>query len=289
MAEILLAWVLGFKHGLDADHLALIDNLSRLLRARSPRTARYAGLLFSLGHGLALTLACVLIAGFGKSAQMQLPAWLDGSGAVFAASALLVVALLNLSSLLRRGTRLDIRAPLWIKRLHPALAALGVMALGISFALSLDTLTQASVFAGLSQNSQQTLFRAASLGATFAFGMIFADTLNGLFVSSLLDRLGKRADRGSNPHSQVHANHHMETRQEDNKALQFLTWSLSCLSILVALLALARLSHRDISQALQGHDLYLGLAVILWVFGSYLVAAGISFLPAKRSRQADRA
>jgi high-affinity nickel-transport protein len=46
-----LAFVLGARHGFDADHLATIDGLTRGSAHTHPRLARSAGLLFSLGHG----------------------------------------------------------------------------------------------------------------------------------------------------------------------------------------------------------------------------------------------
>ena len=46
-----LAFVLGVKHGFDADHLATVDGITRCNCTLRPRLARYAGVLFSLGHG----------------------------------------------------------------------------------------------------------------------------------------------------------------------------------------------------------------------------------------------
>ena len=45
-----LVFLLGMRHGFDADHLATINGLTRLgSQSRSP-FARYGGVLFSLGH-----------------------------------------------------------------------------------------------------------------------------------------------------------------------------------------------------------------------------------------------
>ena len=44
-----LAWILGLSHGLDADHLAAIDNTTRkLMQEKKPST--FTGTFFSLGH-----------------------------------------------------------------------------------------------------------------------------------------------------------------------------------------------------------------------------------------------
>ena len=51
-----LAYVLGLRHAVDADHIAAIDNVVRKLMQEGKRPFS-AGLFFSLGHSLAITLA----------------------------------------------------------------------------------------------------------------------------------------------------------------------------------------------------------------------------------------
>jgi high-affinity nickel-transport protein len=43
-----LAFVLGARHGFDADHLATIDGLTRYNARTNPALARFCGALFSL-------------------------------------------------------------------------------------------------------------------------------------------------------------------------------------------------------------------------------------------------
>ena len=57
-----LVFVLGLKHGLDPDHLAAIDGLTRFNAQRRPRLSRWSGLLFSAGHGVVVTLVAVVVA-----------------------------------------------------------------------------------------------------------------------------------------------------------------------------------------------------------------------------------
>jgi high-affinity nickel-transport protein len=52
-----LAVALGLRHGVDPDHLAAIDGLSRL------RPSRWNGVFFALGHGAIVTLLAVGIGG----------------------------------------------------------------------------------------------------------------------------------------------------------------------------------------------------------------------------------
>ncbi len=59
IALLALVFVLGAKHGLDADHLATIDGLTRHNLRIAPARARWCGSLFSLGHGAIVMLLAV--------------------------------------------------------------------------------------------------------------------------------------------------------------------------------------------------------------------------------------
>ena len=88
-----LAWVLGLSHGLDADHLAAIDNTTRkLMQEKKPST--FTGTFFSLGHSLA-----VFILGFGlilaaKYLTSFIPT-LSVIGTLVSAVFLYIIAILN--------------------------------------------------------------------------------------------------------------------------------------------------------------------------------------------------
>src|SRR5580698_9870246 len=56
-ALLTLAVALGLRHGVDPDHLAAIDGLSRL------RPSRWNGVAFAIGHGAIVTLLAVGIGG----------------------------------------------------------------------------------------------------------------------------------------------------------------------------------------------------------------------------------
>lgn len=57
----LLAWTLGLRHGLDADHICAIDNATRQMVALG-RTPLTCGLWFSLGHSTIVIVVNVAIA-----------------------------------------------------------------------------------------------------------------------------------------------------------------------------------------------------------------------------------
>jgi high-affinity nickel-transport protein len=149
LSLLVLTFVLGMKHGFDADHLATIDGLTRHNSRANPAMARYCGTLFSLGHGavvVAIALGVSALAG-----HWEVPEWFGTLGAVISIAFLFALGSLNLAAVLQAEPH-EVVQPVGLKgRLlghlrhagHPLLVA-GVGAL---FALSFDTLSQAAFFA----------------------------------------------------------------------------------------------------------------------------------------------
>ena len=50
-----LIFLLGLRHGLDPDHIAIIDGISMRLTQQKNKLAPWVGTLFALGHGLVIT------------------------------------------------------------------------------------------------------------------------------------------------------------------------------------------------------------------------------------------
>src|SRR5215472_552358 len=71
LGTALLAYVLGLRHAVDADHIAAIDNVVRKLMQEGKRPVS-AGLFFSLGHSLVITIAVAVIVGTAFALQGQL-------------------------------------------------------------------------------------------------------------------------------------------------------------------------------------------------------------------------
>ena len=96
---LILTFVLGMKHGFDADHLATIDGLTRFNARSRPGLSRYCGTLFSLGHGavvLGIALGVSAIAG-----DWAVPEWFGLLGAVISIAFLVALGSLNLAAVLR--------------------------------------------------------------------------------------------------------------------------------------------------------------------------------------------
>ena len=194
---ITLAGLLGLRHGFDADHIAVVDGMTRSRQLNgSYWSARLVGAQFALGHGTAILLAAVLL--FGQS--IVLPAWLDGLGLVISTCFLLVIAASNFGHALR--PQRDAARPvgpfsamllrLTGRHLHPSLV-------GMAFALSLDSLGQAALFASRG-NEFSGLGSVVAMACAFGFGMLIADAGNGALISWFSrrsDRLARQASRFS--------------------------------------------------------------------------------------------
>src|ERR1700684_633446 len=93
-----LAYVLGLRHAVDADHIATIDNVVRKLMQEGKRPYS-VGLFFSLGHSLSIALAVAAIAAAafalqGRVAEFKEVGSIIGTGA--SAFFLLTIAAINL-------------------------------------------------------------------------------------------------------------------------------------------------------------------------------------------------
>ena len=93
-----LAYTLGLRHAVDADHIAAIDNATRKLMQSGQRPAS-VGLYFSLGHSTVVLLAAAAVVWAADEMSGRL-AWLEADGTLIGTSVsvlfLLVIALVNL-------------------------------------------------------------------------------------------------------------------------------------------------------------------------------------------------
>jgi nickel/cobalt transporter (NiCoT) family protein len=260
-----LALLLGFRHGFDADHIAVVDGMTRARQLhRSYWTARLVGLQFAAGHSAAILVAALLL--FGQGAA--LPDWLDGLGVIISTVLLLVIACSNLAHALSPAANgvkpLGPVAALLFRitgrELHPALV-------GVAFALSLDSLAQAAFFAthggsgvagGVAAGALANaaggvsagggIAAVAALAAAFGTGMMAADAGNGLLLAWFAQRSDRLASQASR-------------------------WS----SAFIALIALAtagtvllRQTQADFAQAWEAAGLWTGLGLMALTTSVYL-------------------
>ncbi|MDP9108826.1 MAG: nickel transporter [Pseudomonadota bacterium] len=186
--------LLGMRHGFDADHLAAIDGLTRFNAGQRASLARNAGTLFSLGHGVVVISTALLVAIAART--WQVPAWIESIGAWSSIAVLLVLALANVSAVLRTPVGMPIalrgwRAR-WMLRYLSAGSALTIAAVGALFAVSFDTLSLAALF-GMTATHFGRWPYALLLAGVFVVGMLITDGLNGVWIAHLIRRSERTA------------------------------------------------------------------------------------------------
>ncbi|WP_052134913.1 HoxN/HupN/NixA family nickel/cobalt transporter [Sphingomonas sp. 37zxx] len=193
MIELSVLWlmfVLGLRHGLDPDHVAVIDNIVFRTVDRRPQLALWTGTLFALGHSF--SVASVAVGVSLAAGAFSMPGWVAGlvDGAVVAL--LLVVGTLNLRALLRQGdyTPVGWRTHLIPQRLRNSTHPAAVIAIGVIFGLVFDTATQAAAW-GAAATAKGGTTAALAIALSFAAGMLLADTLDSQIVGRLLRKAGR--------------------------------------------------------------------------------------------------
>lgn len=249
---ILLTFVLGMKHGMDADHLATIDGLTRFNAAAGRcRLARVCGLLFSIGHGCVVCVVAAVTSALFQ--QGTIPAWLNGVGTWVSAFFLLLLGALNLYAVFSTPPH-EMVQMIGIKgRLlgnlksagHPVLIAL----VGALFAISFDTLSQAALFSATAAQYGGLPY-ALLLACCFMSGMMVTDAANGLWMAHLLRRADARA----------------------RVASRIMGVTVALLSFAVAGLGLSRQFSPAVAVWQEGRELFVGIAIIVVIAACFLYA-----------------
>lgn len=252
MATFGLLIALGLRHGLDPDHIAAIDALTKQrFRANAFWAARLTGLQFALGHSLTVFLATLLF----YWQVFQLPTWLDQLGLWISSAVLIWLAAINLRHCLHGGEHAHLGGPIktWLMRAMGPLAH--PMGVGFAFAISFDSLAQAGLMAAKGHElggASAVVF----MPVCFGLGMLCADTCNGLVMHLLIGKSHRLARNSARWMSALiallsllvvasgHLRQHMEPL---NQAMeQAGGWLGAGLTALVALaLLLAQWRHRQ--------------------------------------------
>lgn len=243
-----IALVLGLQHGIEADHLAVIDGLTRRCLHQGRGFARWCGALFALGHGFVVVTVALTAKQFSQYVAM--PHWLEVGGSLFSIGVLTVLGVANLGAALRQpqgAAQAVARRLRWLRARRPATVAL----VGALFAISFDTISQAAAFT-LAVGRSGGLGHAACLALLFTGGMLLADGLGGLWIARLITRADGLAPLSS----------------------QVMTGSLAALSLLVAAIGAARMVMPPTDSA--GFGLAFGALVAALSGISYLAALWIA-------------
>ena len=201
-----LAYSLGLRHAIDADHIAAIDNVTRKLMQEEKRPVT-VGFFFALGHSTVVVLASLAVALTANALSDELVSYREIGGIVgTSASALFlfIIAIANLIVL--RGvywafrvaecgdhvSEEEIDALLhqrgWLARMFKPLfrfvsQSWHLYPIGLLFALGFETASEISLF-GLSAQASNAVSSWSLLifPALFAAGMTLVDTTDGVLM-----------------------------------------------------------------------------------------------------------
>lgn len=183
----LTVFVLGVRHGFDPDHLAAIDGMTRFNALTRRSLARNVGVLFSLGHGGVVVLTALMVSVLVQS--WQVPQWIAATGAWLSIAVLVVLAGLNIVSVLHTPAAHAVAMTGWrsrlLQRFLSAGTAVAICGVGALFAVSYDTLSLAALF-GVTAARAGSWGMSLELAGLFVAGMMVTDGLNGLWIARLM-------------------------------------------------------------------------------------------------------
>jgi nickel/cobalt transporter (NiCoT) family protein len=250
-ALTILAFLLGLRHGVDADHLAAIDGLTRINLRRGRAFAPQCGMLFSLGHG-AVVLTIALAVGIAQEGR-QLPEWLELGGAWISIGLLTLFGVANLRAVLTTVPQAVVEPVAlrgrFLRRALQAGHPLTVALVGTLYAISFDTVSQSVMFA-LTAMRFGGLACSLFIGCLFVLGMLITDGLNGLWISRLIarsDRIGAIASR-------------------------VMGLGIAMVSLLTATYGVAKLAAPELDDWSNSHEWMVGVALTATVLVGYLIA-----------------
>ena len=262
----MLAFMLGLRHGMDADHLAAIDVMARFNAGGRPSAARLTGVWFSIGHGAVVLAFAFFVASVAHT--WQAPAWLEPVGAWVSIGVLLLLGLLSLATVGRTTADAPVRFAGWRSALYGRLlhvsGALPVLGIGALFAVSFDTLGQAALM-GATGTSRMGLPAVGLLAGSFVAGMIVTDGLNGWFVAHLMRRSATAAARLS----------------------RVMAVSIGGVSIATALLGVAAQLSADANAWIEDHQGRFAMLIVAIVAASFAASLRLGRTTAAPGLAAD--
>lgn len=177
---------LGLRHGLDPDHIALIDSLALQAADKRPRLAPWVGTWFALGHGAVVTLIAIIVSLTAQ--RLQLPTVLTSVTEWVPVALLLLIGIANLRALLAgqsQSASARLRLGIVPAALRGTTHPLGIFIIGAFFAAIFDTITQAAAW-GYIATQQGGLPAAMLSGGIFTLGMLITDTLDSRLLCRVL-------------------------------------------------------------------------------------------------------
>jgi high-affinity nickel-transport protein len=207
LGTALLAYSLGLRHAVDADHIAAIDNVTRKLMQDGKRPVA-VGFMFSLGHSTIVVAGSIAIAATALALQHRMDGFKSAGaviGTLISSLFLFGIAILNLvvlQSIYRAFTRVRRGEPYAAEDFDLLLGNRGLLGrlfrpafnlircswhmypLGILFGLGFDTATEIGVLGISAAEAARglSLWSILVFPALFAAGMSLVDTTDNILM-----------------------------------------------------------------------------------------------------------
>lgn len=196
----ILAYTLGLRHALDADHIAAIDNATRKL-VNEKKLPIFTGAFFALGHSTMVLLLTIIVSLSTKEIINVIPQLADiGSiiGTFISAMILYIIGITNLFIFI------DIYRKYISNKVEDNIGTYGFMSrilkalfnvinkesdmylIGLLFGLGFNTATEVALL-GLSaiiSLQQYSILEVLLLPLSFTAGMVLVDSLDGIFMAT---------------------------------------------------------------------------------------------------------
>jgi len=185
LSALLMLLILGLRHGLDPDHITVIDNYTYRLHENKNTWSRWVGTLFTLGHGVMVTLIALTLS-YLKN-RFEVPSWVDFLLNWLPMVLLLIMGIGNVISLSQAkiGNSLNVKKHLIPKFLDKNLNPFTVFLTGLIFGFIFDTSSQIAAFGLAVSGTHHWLFSVIG-GVVFSTGLIFTGTVDSYLLSKLL-------------------------------------------------------------------------------------------------------
>jgi high-affinity nickel-transport protein len=210
-----LSYILGLKHGFDADHIAAIDNVTRKLRQDGRRTIS-TGLFFALGHStivMLLSLTLIAAARLHNAQDTIFSRWGGSLSRTVSAGFLTILGIVNLRIFLqlrrifsaRASIALDSECDAAVEELLDQRGFAGrvfgflyrridaswkMFPLGFLFGLGFDTATEIAVLGVSAETASSGTMPAWAImmfPLMFTAGMTMVDAMDGALMMGMYD------------------------------------------------------------------------------------------------------
>jgi high-affinity nickel-transport protein len=198
LAYLLTAFGLGLRHGLDADHIVVIDNITRRLIQQRKRSST-TGLYFAAGHStIVFIMTLTIILGFNHVHDYfkKIMQFGNNFGSIVSIVILSITLILNI--LMIQNIKQNYAAPKQIKGglisrifnryfFNAIDNSYKMYFVGFLFGLGFDTATEIGLLALTAASLVQgiNVYLILLLPIGFACGMIITDTINSTFMSKI--------------------------------------------------------------------------------------------------------